>query len=474
MIATHLILLTLLLGLTVTGLKFINSCKSQLFIEWETIQGDASCIMDKNIGIRYETEPNPGIKSLSDLKIQFPDGTPRYSLSSQIEDVTVERLGWSNMDLYIDKDPNSYDLYASVFSPDMQDREGIGQIDTDYLSIPQKYDPNGEYGLDYWVRFYSTNLRGSSIRMDGITYCTIRNDSFDNYRYGFTYSIKPEAESFDPDREYQLGYTVRSGIWAIDETNPDAILQNVVPYWISGPSGPQVIGIYAIEKERAIALLTIENNRDLYVTLYDTKTKTARDPVLIFHSDTGEIDVHVFPNNDTCPMGSIYVLIRDEKDRTQSKAFAVSLQKNGTNDSIESICYPFEYYQSYDGGDLSISSFSTTPNNDDHSKEFGKPELFFFGEEVWMVSFDRFESNYDSYIYLNTERAAYPISLDELSDTEWSVYPYSFRAYREGTLFYEALLSVDSSVAYRDARIDPMNLYTFRLGSDTRIALTVE
>lgn len=448
MITAHLLLLTLLLGLTVAGLKFIDSCKDQLSIGIETIHGDASCLNDKKIEIRYKTDLDADITSLVELEVHSSDGIPQYSLSRNLSDGQPGRIEYNKIDIELNY--GHWDgFYTSDIASGLHFPDPNFQINLDYMSIPQKYDPDGLYGLEYLIQnrnIYSANY---SITMDGITYCTIKNDNPYDFRYEFEYNAEPESGDFDLDRSYPVEYTALSGIWACDETVPDATLQNVVPYLISSPEGPKVCGIYAIEKESAIVLLTIENNTDLYATCYDTKAKTARDPVLIFQSESQRMEVSLLRNNDTCPMGSIYIRCFDQEQRP-SNAFVLSLQKNDTSGSINSTCYPFLFYQPYVGYVTPfVTEFNTYKIVNGYFEYLYYPEIFYFGDEIWMTGIE-----YELWRSTSSPKS-YPESLNELYD----VGPdnnYLIRAYKDEILFYEGSLFVDSGVLSTEVMFNPL------------------
>ena len=444
---------TLILGLAIACWIFTESSRDEVPTNLETIYGDVSLLADRKLNICYEHLPDSNNRTkVSDLDVRFTNkGSCETFLSSssaqQKEGATyigvIVYMGIWEGDQYVNWSDRPY--------------TGPGE-ERIYIQLD---DALHIFNIPPDTERFSQNCTSAIILIDGVAYFTVPSNGLD-------------GSVFD-DTEIPVKYNVDSGIWSYDLTNPDAIPENVVPCPISSePSSSKVFGLYALEDESTIALLTVENNTDLYVTLYDTKTQTARDPVMIFQSDSGIVHPFLMRYNDTCPMGSVYVLVSDGEDDFQNKAFALSLDRNEHSGQIESTCYDMPVYDwisydlytfspvydwiSYDLYDLSsflleYSFFYSVPNDTPFVKFWSEsiddadmgldPELFYIGEEVWIIRCDPLIAK--SYHTLESDQEASDPNLLRKLLYDAPDHQYVIQAYNGSKLLYEGILDVDLS-----------------------------
>jgi hypothetical protein len=301
------------------------------------------------------------------------------------------------------------------------------QVKDERTSIPDKYYPENSNADNTRLEYADYEL--SFVEMDGIVYFTRPNYNHDLLLYTII-----DSDCFFHLLTYPVEYTAMSGIWAFDETS-GASPENVVPYLISSDStSTKVYGIYAAEAESAIILLTVENGVDLYATVYDTKTKTTHDPVLIFHSDSGDINPRISNVNNTCPMGSIVVEVLND----DSEWFALALGKNAINGNIETVSYDiaqaipvlvlYDYY--------------------DINETLGYTEFFYRGEETWIIN------DVTNYSWSSSNLRAQP-SLDtpNFYYSNQDTQEIRIVGVKEDTIFYEGTLSFDLTAAYIDSKL---------------------
>lgn len=451
-VPAQLILITLLLGLSIAGWIFIDSCKSQLHVKLETVQGDASYLDDKKISFRYEAREDSGVSARSDLDVRFPNEETKYSFSSKMISTEANPIEYR---------PYSFDRFDHLpwqnFSRNGTVRfpADIIRVENDFESLIKEYDPNGLLKLRYEiVSDYDYGFNEMFITIDEITYCTIRSAYCDSIYIESSYMSN--GEEITSDYDSPVMYTARSGIWAFDDedTSSDGIMENVVPYQITGPSGPQVFGIYAIESEKKIVLVSVENNTDLYVTFYDTKTKSAQEPVMIYHSESGAITPYIMPPNETCSMGSFYVLVSDENG--SNKGVAISLNKNQATGAYESASYPLHAYKSTDlsnynsprGYSPFVRSFYDLDMEGTVTNRFLNPEFFYLQDELWLISHDA-QYDYPGLIVMK-----YWTEFLHMQCAAIDIHKYYILVYYEGVLRYEGVLSVDLPVNALNNRLE--------------------
>lgn len=491
----QLILFTVLLGLSFAGWFFIDSTKHQVRVGLETIQGDASLLEDKKFSFRYDDNVTSGITVRSDLDVRFSRETPEIRFSSKVNDTNTGRVmydyyrytAYSNGDIY------SRPAFIGRFSVEAGSfPEEIIIFENDLKSYFQSFlaenDPNGTFEIEFELD--SIFKYQTMIEMDGIIYCTIPSAFLDYLSVDATFYT--DAGNFFSSRDIPsdlpIYYTAQSGIWAFDTTNQSNLMENVVPYKITGPTGPEVCGIYAIESERSIVLVTVENGTDLYVTIYNTITKTLQEPVLIFHSDSGVIDPYILHPNETCKMGSFYILISDIQGGNPNAAYAVCLNKDIASGSFDSESYRAIVFERayYSLHDLSIPNGSYPHIRGDGTvlseySELLYPEVYYVKDELWIISHDKWN-----------ELPPSPLISENLLNPLYSgtlFHKYHIQVFSEGILQYEGILTVDLPInplqervkygvyAYNwatDEDVSGYQIYAISSSISTWISMTVE
>ena len=426
---------TLILGLAIACWSFTESSRDDVSMDLETSFGDVSLLANRKLNIRYEHLPDSNNRiKVSDLDVRFTNEGTCESFFSSKREQQKEGATYNRVKAYMGEWDSGQIVHWSDItnSPDGETKINI-QLD-DSLHI---------FNIPPDTERFSQNCTSAIILIDGVAYFSVPSNGLD-------------GSVFD-DTEIPVKYSVDSGIWSYDLTNPDAIPENVVPCPISSePSSSKVFGLYALEDESTIALLTVENNTDLYVTLYDTKTQTAHDPVMIFQIAAGTIEPYLMRYNDTCPMGSIYVKVTDGEDDFQSKAFALSLDRNEHSGQIESTCYDMPVYDwiSYDWTAFAYEyRFLEFDNNTPFVKFWSEsiddadmgldPELFYLGEEVWIIRCDSLIAK--SYHTLESDQEASDPNLLRKLLYDAPDHQYVIQAYNGSKLLYEGILDVDLS-----------------------------
>lgn len=426
---------TLILGLAIACWSFTESSRDDVSMDLETSFGDVSLLANRKLNIRYEHLPDSNNRiKVSDLDVRFTNEGTCESFFSSKREQQKEGATYNRVKAYMGEWDSGQIVHWSDItnSPDGETEINIQLDDSLHIfNIPPDTEGFGQ------------SFNSVIIRIDGVAYFSVPSNVFDG--------------SVFYDTEIPVKYNVDSGIWSYDLTNPDAIPENIVPCPISSePSSSKVFGLYALEEEGTLALLTLENSTDLYVTLYDTKTGTAHDPVMIFQIASGTVEPYLMRYNDTCPMGSIYVKVTDGEDDSQSNAFALSLDRNQHSGRIESTCYAMPVYDFifYDWTTFAFEyAFLEFDNNSPFVKQWCKsiddirmyldPELFYIGEEVWIVRYDPLDAK--SYHTLESDQEASDSNLLRELLYDAPDHQYVIQAYNGSKLLYEGILNVDLS-----------------------------
>ena len=439
-IPSQLILFAVLVALGVTGWIYIYSCRDKVVIDLQTITGDPSCLLDKELDIQFITNNYFSSVNSRKLEIGFSSGLTIEKIT--YENATAPSRCWGDI-LLIPPNTHNKDygfligIYEDKYTP--VELPGLHIIDETARLLDEsdysEYTASQECGISF------TNPYITLIEMDGIVYITIP-DYFSEPL--FNYYLKNEW-IFDEDGTetyyYELAnpveFSAQSGIWAVDDSS-GASPENVVPFSItSNPDDPKVVGIYKVETENAIVLLTIENKTDLYATVYDTKTKTSRDPVLIFQSDSGVIHPTISRENNTCPMGSILVEVNND----EKECYALALAKNEMNGNVEPLCYDVTQIIS------SSETFKFYEHTDNYGYPISRSEIFYHGEEIWIIQNIGYKSYVPSTFPLALDSPNYPFS-SQLAQQ------FSITVYKNGDIFYDGLLSIDLTIADKKEQLN--------------------
>ncbi|NLT11052.1 MAG: hypothetical protein GXY06_01350 [Clostridiaceae bacterium] len=457
-IPTQLFLVTLLLGLSVAGWFFVDSCKQQSNVELVTIYGDTSLLEDRKLNVRYENLPDSdNLIRVSDLNVRFAnDGSCESSFSIDSKQ-NSEKATYNMAELYVF--PWRVDPPVGLLFSQFSERFENYSIEI-YNSLQVSNIPPDTEDLGH---IFDSRM----IMIDGVAYFMVLNSTI--------------GSSIHNDSGIPVDYTFDSGIWSLELTKKDAIPENIVPCPISSePSSSNVYGLYVLDDNSTLALLTLENNTELYVTLYDTKTGKTHSPVKIFYNDSGTVVPYLMNYNDTCPMGSVYVTV---SDGDEVKAYAISLNRNEQSGNIESSIFEMPVY-------VSISNDYDKYNTASHRSDFEffnevqylsspfvkhwqkttedelvylDPELFFTGEDVWIISNecstaggmiidgpDRTSLEFTRRV--SEEETSFPDTSDILYHGTTN-HPFVIQAYQGSTLMYEGILDVDTSFTYANPGI---------------------
>jgi len=425
-IPSPLILLAALTLLAVSGWLYIYSCRDEVKVNLQTITGDPSCLSDKHFDIQCQTFKYSDYQKVWNVDIGFPSGPVlekiTYGSKPYIEEIEY-RISLPY--IFTESEASSYSFQIDSWNNSWSGLLAGLQVKDETSLIPAEYFP--ESNLTEHITIDCLTQLPWFIKMDGVIYFTLANYPYDLLTYKARYDEVIGGKHIDSETSlsYPVEYTAMSGIWVFDESS-DAYPENVVPYLITSDStSMKVYGIYAVEAESAIILLTIDNGVDLYATVYDTKTKTTHDPVLIFHSDSGDIEPKIIRENNTCPMGSIIVEIQND----ESEWFALALGKNDITGNIEAVSYDIEQVipmlVSYDYYDIDEMLTYT--------------DIFYYVGEAWIISD---VTNYwaTSQLQLSLNSPNYPYS---------NLLAQKIRVVlvKEGAIFYEGLLEFDLAAA---------------------------
>jgi len=417
-IPTQLIIVASLAILAVSAWIYMYSCRDEVILNLQTISGDPACLSDKHFEIQSYAHSSVSTgQEVFDLDIGFPSGPV-------LEEITYGGEPLTEL-LYRFEVNNSYHNSGSPYELEIYTaRDSWSSIVTGFQvkdessSIPDEYYPE-DTTYDS-VRIDYSDRSPEYIEMDGIIYFTRPN-----YRYPLFHYELYESGYSAARLPYPVEYTAMSGIWALDNSS-GASPENVVPYPISSDEASvKVFGVYAAEAENAVVLLTIDNGTDLFATVYDTKTKVTHEPVLIYHSDKGDIDLTICRENSSCPMGSIIVrFINDD-----SEWFALALGKNDITGNMEAAVYDIPQ----------IKPFIDTYDSDT-DRHLSYTDIYYRGEETWII-YD-LTADSGSYITANLSVENYNIPYSSLLTQEIRIV-----AIKEGVIFYEGLLEFDLTAA---------------------------
>lgn len=442
---TQIVLLTVLSSLALAGCLYIYSCRDKVIIELQTITGDANILSNMELNIQCGTIGSSNDQRVWNLDIGISPVPFLENISYEIIANTQSVRGYFDIGFYQQDTGESPPIFVEY--DNSRYKLSSPQIKDERESIPVEYYPEGSIAESLYISYSGSDPY--YVKMDGIVYFTLPN----NLRDVFSYIIQCENTvdnvttiSFE-EISNDVEYSVMSGIWAVDEasgTSPE----NLVPFIITGNSdGPKVCDIYAVEKQSAIVLLTIEDGVDLYATVYYTKTKITNDPVLIFHSDSGQINPIISTENKTCSMGSVIVKIQND----ESEWFAVALGKNEINGNIEPSCYDItkivsqetSYAAFWPEEELAVCGLSEIYESLTHGSYY---DFFYRGEEIWISQVLSTDSQI-SHAY-----ALIPVSPDSLYSSQFAQ-KIRIMGVKEDTIFFEGLLSIDLSGADIEAQL---------------------
>jgi hypothetical protein len=427
---TQLILLTLVTGFAIAGWIFVDSCKHRVMMDLETFLGDPSCLADKKLGILFESVTDSD-KPTSNILVSFPDGPVT-------ENITIEAVKPV-------ASPSKY-YYCESISNDLL-------FGWDLLGLPHPEFPDDTLETDTTesIRF---DLKITPIEIDDVLYFTFPSVYLE---WNYCGVMGNNDRTANP-----VKYTMQSGIWAIDETSElriesgivvDPIPENVVPFSISGPSGiSEVYGIYATEDESAVVLITVENKVDLYATFYDITTKTARAPILIFHSDSGRLIPYILEPNATCPMGSILLDVRGNVGSETGAFYALALRVNEVTGLIDT--EKFSIIQPNWSPTLLDNLHAYIGREYVYYDIHDSPSILYDDDELWIISYQHdklsSEDTYEGSIHILQNSP--PDPLNELYHGQL-IQEFLIQGYRDNAMFYEGVLSVDLTVANPELRI---------------------
>lgn len=418
-IPTQLIILASLAILAVSAWIYMYSCRDEVILNLQTISGDPTCLSDKHFEIQSYTNTSESTgQEVFDLDIGFPSGPV-------LEEVTYGGEPLTEL-LYRFEVNNSYHNSGSPYELEIYTaRDSWSSIVTGFQvkdessSIPDEYYPE-DTTYDS-VRIDYSDRSPEYIEMDGIIYFTRPN-----YRYPLFHYELYESGYSEARLPYPVEYTAMSGIWALDNSS-GASPENVVPYPISSDAASvKVFGVYAAEAENAVVLLTIDNGTDLFATVYDTKTKVTHEPVLIYHSDKGAIELMIGRENSSCPMGSIIVRFINN----DSEWLALALGRNDITGNMEAAVYDISQIIPVMG---SFENYYT-------EQKLSYTDIYYRGEETWII-YD-LTAYSGSYITANLSVENYNIPYSNLLTQEIRIV-----AIKEGVIFYEGLLEFDLTAA---------------------------
>jgi len=418
-IPTQLIILASLAILAVSAWIYMYSCRDEVILNLQTISGDPTCLSDKHFEIQsYAHSSESTGQEVFDLNIGFPSGPVLEKITYGGEPVTDYSYRLMVNYSYDDSE-KPYELEINTNHVSWRGKLTDFQVKDERSSIPDEYYPEDttydSVRIDYMDR------APEYIEMDGIIYFTRSNYRNPLFRYALCESGNSVAWL-----HYPVEYTAMSGIWAFDESS-DASPKNVVPYPItSDAASAKVFEVYAAEAESAIILLTIDKGTDLFATVYDTKTKVTHEPVLIYHSDKGDIELMIGRENSSCPMGSIIVRFTNN----DSECLALALGRNDITGNLEAAAYDISQIIPVVG---SFEDYHT-------EQKLSYTDIFYRGEETWIIS--DLKANSGSYTTANLSLNNYNIPYSNLLTQKIRIV-----AIQEGVIFYEGLLEFDLTAA---------------------------
>jgi hypothetical protein len=441
----QLILVALIAGLAIAGWIFVDSCKHRAGMDLKTIHGDPSCLADMKLGMVFDSVAGSD-KVTSNMLVGFSDGPEAEKV---LIDTTNPDAGRMEVHIHIYRRAG---VEKSWVGSSYEKDEWHFPDNTFIISnsaVEEDPDPDDlEQSYGYYI-FYP-------VVIDGYTYFTLPNSFFENMG---------DDDDYDTRRGVPIEYTVQSGIWAFDEITKETDrrsgiefypgLENVLPYSFTGPSGNSAVyGIYATQDERFVVLITVENKTDLYATFYNIKTKTARDPILVYHSDSGQIKPEILEPNSTCPMGSILLEVQNIDENKPGMVLALALRENertGEIEIVERSVDQFNWTYAYDK-EMNKRMISRS----EEYAYYGFSDIFFCDDEIWVISYEhrnndlRYDYSYrgSEYILQNSP----PDPLNELYHGQL-MQEILIQGCRDNALFYEGVLSVDLAVANPELRI---------------------
>lgn len=439
---TQLILLLFVTILAATGWIYTYSCRDEINMDLRTLTGDASSLADKEFDIQFASTLDRNAQGSCDLDIRFSSGPSLENITYAIEKETPIEYELSLFRNLSDSG-EGYAFKLGILGSSWTGIITELQIKGELPSMPGEYNPEDSITEQCFVVY--SGCRSRYVEMDGIVYFTIRNFECNFLKYKIWLTNKDRYNShaeFIPPNPVE--YTALSGIWAVDKSSGEPP-ENLVPYVITGDvQSSKVYEIYAAEAESSIVLLTVENGVDLYATVYDTKTKKTHEPVLIFHSDSGDIIPIISRENNTCPMGSIIVEIQND----ERECYAVALKKNEVNGSIEPV---YENPQNISTNLLSLQFEESL-----FWRYSTYSEIFYCGDEMWIIGDYLFDWFYQLDRHFTQDNPNYPYSSQYIEQIQ-------IMGIKEGDIFYSGILNIDLTAVDIDAKI------SYHLGYDYSI-----
>ncbi|NLT11053.1 MAG: hypothetical protein GXY06_01355 [Clostridiaceae bacterium] len=432
----QLILITLLLGLSVAGRFFVDSCKQEC-VELVTTVGDASLLEDTKIAITYNSTTTTYVRLESNLLVNFKDGPVVEKVVPGIAPKAPKTLGLFE----VNPDPKDTCFRLDTYYPPFWNSSQpfpIGSLIVEEIHAQSR-----------WPEF---DVR--TIKIGDIYYFTLETHALDNY-----------------GSEYTDDYTAQSGIWAYYETpsddgysHPEVHLENVVPYTVTGPSGAsEVYGLYATEDETALVLITVENRTDLYATFYDIQTKTASTPRLVYHCENVRIFPQILSVNSTCPSGSILIAIVSDDENNPITYHALGLRENEVTGEIQIIDYPMDNFNWRWLSGLEDYEILRIVGAGEKVEMYGISDIYYVDDELWIISYEHrndyffYRGDYRGEPFVRRyvdsdsgDKIVYPGQLRK--EYEYLIQEYLIQGYRDNSLFYEGVLSVDLTVANPELR----------------------